>query len=354
MTDFLLNEQNHIKDLPEFDKHSFISFIYDNESGLEGFVAIHRKNKDIPSFGATRMWNYVSDVEALKDALRLSKLMSYKAALAGLNCGGAKGVIINPGSNIDRNKVLEGYAEKINFIKDHFVTGTDVGLTQDDLKVMKAKTPNIVGFNDNSTDFTALGIYHSIKCCFEQVFDEDDVQGRTFAIQGLGKVGSELIKLIYKDAAKIYVSDINPGRIKEIKSLYSNVIPIEPEEIHKQTVDVFSPCALSHSLNSKSITELKCRMVVGGANNQLENESIGDLLFKLGILYAPDYVVNAGGLIAVYDEHENEKYDHQRVLDRVLMIRDTLGQILTKSFKQKKPTNVVANEMAEKIFNSYS
>jgi leucine dehydrogenase len=350
----LFREQDHIRDLPEFDKHSLVTFLHDHKTGMEGFIVIHRKNKDMPSFGATRMWNYVSDLEALKDALRLSKLMSYKAALAGLKCGGAKGVIIQSPNVKNKKEILRAYAEKLTFYKDHFITGTDVGLFQEDLKVMKEKTPNIVGFNDNSTEFTALGLYYSLQCCLEHIYDNSEIAGRTFAIQGVGKVGTELIKLIYNEAGKIYVTDINPDQIAEVVKQFPNVTPVEPADIHKLQVDVFSPCALSHSLNSKSITELKCRIVVGSANNQLENESIGELLHKLGILYAPDYVVNAGGLIAVYDESEHSSYDHKRVLKRVEGIKTTLSSVLTKSYKQRKATNIVANEMAEKIFNKYS
>lgn len=349
----LLIEQQSIKDLPEFDKHVFVSFIYDHKTGMEGFIVIHRKNPLLPSFGATRLWHYDSHTDALKDALRLSKMMSYKAALAGLKCGGAKAVIMQPKELKDHKPFLRAYAERMNFIKDQFVTGTDVGLTQKDLSIMKEETSNIVGFNDNSTEFTALGLYYSIKRCLGEVFEDEEIQGRTFAIQGLGKVGSELLKLIYKDARKIYVSDIDSERVKEIKRQYPNVVSVQPEDIHKQKVDIFSPCALSQSLNSHSINELKCSIIVGGANNQLEHEGIGSLLYKLGILYAPDYVVNAGGLIAIFDEYEHKQYDKKRVGEKVMRIKNVLSKILIESDKKRKATNLIANEMAEQVFSKY-
>jgi leucine dehydrogenase len=353
MMDTGLSEISYIKNISEFDNHTSVSFIYDNESGLESFVAIHRKSKNSPSFGATRMWNYVSDTEALQDALRLSRLMSYKAALAGLNCGGAKGVIINPELKLDKKSILTAYAEKISTMKDSFVTGTDVGLSQDDLKIMKAKAPNIVGFNDNSTKFTALGVYYSIQSCLAEVFGNGDVAGRIFAIQGLGKVGAGVLEYLYPEAATIYVSDINPDQTKEIKKLYPNVIAVRPEEIHKQAVDVFVPCALSHAVNTQSINELNCKIIAGGANNQLESKEMGEILLAHDILYAPDYVANAGGLIAVFDEYENKQYEEERVLQKVMGIKDTLGKIISQSLEKGQPTNSIANQMAEEIFNKY-
>jgi leucine dehydrogenase len=349
------------KDLQEFDNHQLISYIQDEKTGLEGFIVIHRNNSGIPSFGATRFWNYTSDLDALKDALRLSKMMSYKAALAGLNCGGAKAVLIHKENiaqtPVERRELFRKYSERVNFLKGHFVTGTDVGVNQEDLTAMKEGGEYVVGFNDNATKFTAIGVFESIKVCLNEVFDTSELTGRRFAIQGLGKVGAELLKYIYPavgDSGKIYVTDINPDVVNDIVKKYPNVISVNSEDIHKQSVDVFAPCALSHSLNAKTISSMKARIIVGSANNQLVNEEIGVLLYKLGILYAPDYVVNSGGLIAVFDEYINKKYDETRVKDAVMKIPESLKEIIVKSYKQHKATNIVANEMAEKIFNSYA
>lgn len=351
----LRNGQFEIRNLSDYDNHKLVCFLGDTKSGLEGYIAVHRKNPACPSFGATRIWQYETLGDGLKDALRLSKMMSYKAALAGLPCGGAKAVIVDRGnSNGNRKKLLKAYAESVNFLSGNFVTGTDVGLTHEDLKLLREQSPNFVGMNDDAVYYTALGLYHSIQTCLMEVFDNEEIEGKSFAIQGLGKIGSELLKMVYPSAGKIYVSDIDTERIKEIQKDYPKVMPVSPEQIHRQQVDVYCPCALSHSLNSKTISELRCRIIAGGANNQLESEEIGVLLYKLGILYAPDYVVNAGGLISVFDEYQNKKHDPKRVTNAVLKIKDTLDDILIRSYKQHKATNVVANDMAEKIFNNYA
>lgn len=347
--------QDHVRSFPEYDKHHLVTFLHDEASGMAAFVAIHRKNASIPSFGATRLWQYESDTDALRDALRLSRLMSYKAALAGLPCGGAKGVIIDRAGNGNVHEAMfSAYADRIATLKDSFVTGTDVGVAQADLAVMKAHAPNIIGFNDNSTEFTSLGIYHAIRCTLRETFSDDSVTGKTFAIQGLGKIGGALLEQIAPDAARIFVADVDASVATAAAAKYPNVTVVPVPEIHKQIVDVFSPCAVGYAVTTANVAELSCAIVAGGANNQLENDDIGDILYKMGILYAPDYVVNAGGLIAVYDEYENPVYDRERVKEKVVMIEERIQDIIVESRIQKRATNRVANELAEKIFNAYA
>lgn len=346
--------QKEIEALEEFDNHKLIRPIKKSGSNLVGFIAIHRENPKMPSFGATRVWNYDSEVDALKDALRLSKLMSYKAALAGLPCGGAKGVIMKPGFFQSRKKLLYSYAEEVNSLGGKFITGTDVGLQQKDLLLLREKSPYIVGLHVDATKFTGLGIFYSIEVALEEVFRSKSLSERTFAIQGLGKVGGELLSLIYTDAKKIFVSEIDKKLLAKMKKKFPKIEIVSGDHIYEQKVDVFCPCALSHSLNSESIDKLQCKAIIGGANNQLENETIGEKLFAKGILYAPDYVVNAGGLITVVDEFEHEVYEESRVAERVLNIKNTLKNIFEESAKQNRPTNLIANEMAEKIFDTYN
>ena len=191
----------------EFDNHNFVSFLNDPKTGLRGFIAIHRQNGKNPSFGATRMWHYDSDEEAMDDAFRLSRMMSYKSALAGLPYGGGKGVIMLNSHTLnkrERNKLLESYAENVDRLSGQFITGTDVGLTQKDLNVMNKRSKYIVGFNGDSTESTALGIFYAMQTCLERVFGDESVKGRSFAIQGVGKIGSSIIEHIYKDAEKIF------------------------------------------------------------------------------------------------------------------------------------------------------
>lgn len=345
-------EMERVRELPEFDKHYLVTFLHDDATGMEAYVAIHRKSGSVPSFGATRMWHYASDGDGLRDALRLSRLMSYKAALAGLPCGGAKGVILDRGGS-DHLSMLEAYAKNIAMLKETFITGTDVGIKQEDLKLMKQYAPNIIGFNDNSTEFTTLGVYHAIRCALREVFSDDSLQGKTFAIQGLGKIGGAVLDLVAPEAQTVYVADIDDSAFERAKK-YGNVKVVSTEDIHRQSVDVFSPCAMGSAVNMKNVAELDCAIVAGGANNQLESEETGDILHKMGILYAPDFVVNAGGLIAVYDEYENSQYDKERVRSKVVMIEERLQDIITESRLQDRPTNRIAAEMAEATFNSYA
>lgn len=346
-----LTRETQAYSLPEFDNHSLVSFIHDRHTGMEGFIALHRKSK-LPSFGATRLWTYDSHIDGLKDALRLSKIMSYKAALAGLGCGGAKGVIFKQGTK-EKDDFINSYAKQLPFFNDLFITGTDVGLDEDDVIKMRKYSKNVIGLNKNATEFTALGLYHSIKYCAQEVFGSEELEQRPVAIQGMGKIGSALLALLYQETKNIFITDTNQELLEGVVKKYPGVTVVKPNEIHKQLVDIYAPCALSHSLTTQTITKMKCRIVAGGANNQLENDSVGELLHKLGILYAPDYVINAGGLISVFDEYENKDYVYERVFDKVINIKKTLTEIVDKSKKYNKSTHLVANEMAEKIFNQY-
>lgn len=345
-----------VEKLPEYDDHHKVIFLNNPDAGLKGFIAIHRKSKDIPSFGATRLWRYQDEREALSDALRLSRLMSYKAALAGLPCGGAKGTILAPAhlKKEDRAKILLAYAKEVNTLRGTFITGTDVGVSEDDLALMKSVSEFFVGMNGDATEHTALGIYTGMETCFEFLDGASDLTGKTVAIQGLGKVGEALLERVYPKAKKVYAADINTAIVERVQERFPRVSIIAPPEIHKQKIDIYSPCALSNSLNKKNVAELKCRIIAGGANNQLKNEAAGDALFESGVLYAPDYVVNAGGLISIYDEYEHPgRYDQARVKKKVLATRDTLRRILSESASRKISTNRIANEIAEQCFNGY-
>lgn len=349
-----------VSTLEEFDEHRSVSFIYDEKTKLAGVIAIHRANKGIPSFGATRLWRYPSFQEGVSDALRLARLMSYKAALAGLPCGGAKGVIFEQPSFLadaeQRTQMLTHYAERVNLLGRSFVTGTDVGITQDDLRVLGEHSPQIIGFNDNTTEFTAMGVIESIKASLEEAFGDPSIAGRRFAIQGLGKIGSAVVHNLMRDigTGKVYVSDVDPKAVEAVKARHPEVEAVAPDAIHKLEVDVFSPCALSGVLNARSVGEIKAKVVAGGANNQLQREQVGDMLFAKGIVYAPDYVVNAGGIIAIYDEYENPNaYDAVEVKRKVMHIPATLKKIFAESKEAGVAPHRVANTMAERIFNTY-
>lgn len=349
------NSEKLITELEEFDNHKFISFIYDKKLGLKGFIAIHRFNKNYPSFGATRFWDYKSETDALKDALRLSRTMSYKAALAGLPGGGAKAVLmVNGFSAQNKHKILKDYARRVNDLSGKFVTGSDVGLTKEDVKKMRRISRYFVGTKTLPEKFTAQGIYVSIKISLKHLFGSDVIENRSFALQGLGKVGYELLKLLYPEKPTIYVSDIDETKVLKARKEFSKIKVVKADEIYAKSVDVFSPCALSNCINYKNINDLRCKLILGGANNQLENNNISGILHKMGILYIPDYIVNSGGLISVYDEYGNSNPSKRRIKKKVAKISNTLEKILEESSTKKKPPLIIANEIAEKIFESYS
>ncbi|MBU0570250.1 amino acid dehydrogenase [Patescibacteria group bacterium] len=344
-----------VNSLPEFDNHKLVTYFIDKVTGLEGYIAIHRGNRKCPSFGATRFWNYSSKSDALKDVLRLSKMMSYKATMAGLGCGGAKAVIIKNGKTLlNRRDLFRSYAEKVNYFGGKFVTGADVGVTREDILVMRKVSPHFVGIKVEPVRFTALGLLYSIEACLKEIYGSENLENRSIAIQGSGKVGSELLNLLYSKIKNIYMTDINEKTLSSVKKNFPKVKIVHSKDIHTKRVDIFSPCALSNCLNQKTIPQLKCKIIVGGANNQLETESDGKLLHKLGILYAPDYVVNAGGLISVYDEYEYGNSKVKRVTEKVKKIGDTLEKIINESKKMRKTTISIADKMAKRTINSLS
>jgi glutamate dehydrogenase/leucine dehydrogenase len=340
---------SNIEDLSDFDDHRLVTFFQSKKNNLKGYIAIHRGNNKYPAFGATRLWNYPDLNSALIDALKLSKTMSRKAALAGLHCGGAKAVILSNGNVGNRKEFLKSYAEKVNYLGGHFITGADVGIESEDVKTMRRFSPYFVGVKVDPVRFTGLGILYSIQACLKTTFGSEKLEDRTFAIQGVGKIGSELLKLIYPSAKKIYITDIDKSTIKNVKRRFPAVIVTPPLEIYKKKVDIFSPCALGNCLNKKNVNQFNCRIIVGGANCQLESEEIALKLHEKGILYAPDYLVNAGGLISVYDEYEDNNVHIRRIIKRVRKIKNTMKNIILLSKEKDKPTCFIANEMAEKI-----
>jgi len=346
------NDWNGIcESLPEFDQHNSVIYVYDKKTSLRGYIAFHRKGFKIPSFGATRFLKYKDDIDALKDALRLSKLMSYKNALAGLPYGGAKAVLIEPANGKYKKSVLlDEYAKHLERLKGAFITGTDMGLDLEDLKLMKQKTKNLVGLVNNPEKATAQGLFYSLLVVAKHLYSKKTLKDLSFAIQGVGKVGEELLSLVYPFASKIYVSEINIKTLKKVKAKYPNIVTVDFKRIHSQKVDIFCPCAIPNILNSKTVNQIKAKAIVGSANNQLRSTETGDTLHKFGILYCPDYVVNAGGLIAVADEYQNRKPGGLKLEEKVKSIGDRLDKILTLSKKKNKAPIHIANEMAQKIF----
>ena len=337
---------------PEYDKHSHVLCLYDDLTGLRGFIAVHRGGISEPTFGATRLFEYASEEEALRDALRLSRLMSYKSAMAGLPYGGAKAVLMKPKNfNTVRAKYLRSYAERINVLRGGFITGTDVGLTAEDLKTLSKHSPYFVGKGVDSEIPAAEGVVRAMRLGVKNLFGEPSLKGRSVAIQGIGKMGSAVLDQVYKQGAIVYYADVDDTALRRIARIYPRAIRVPSGQIHTVPADVYSPCAMAHSLNKKTIAKLRAKLVCGAANNQLANDTDGDSLHKRGILYLPDYVVNAGGLITVTDEYEHGGKNSARVRDRLRIIESNVSMLLSRSKRTKTPTHRIANIIAEKIFN---
>lgn len=336
----------------EYDEHRKVVFIKDEAFGIEGFISIHRDNNGHPSFGATRIFNYSSIEEALNDSLRLSRLMTYKSLLAGLPYGGAKAVLLPPNpKKIKRENFLQRYAEIISDFGGAVITGADIGVSKEDVKYLKKFSPYFVGIHTNPVKFTVNGIVESMKCAVERIFGSTDLQNRSVAIQGLGKIGSELISQLYGKVALISACDIDPVAVTRIQKKYPKVNIVSPKKIYSEVVDIFSPCAMYGTLNTDSIPLLRCKLIVGGANNQLASESVGEKIQKKGILYSPDFITNSGGLISVTEEFEHESVSSRRIQKKIKSIQKSLTKIFDLSEKNNEPTNSVAIKVAQQMTN---
>lgn len=339
-----------LKKFVEYDRHNKVYRIEDKKTGLVGFIAIHRQRSLFPALGATRLWIYETEDDALRDALRLSRLMSYKSALLGLPYTGAKAVLIK--NNLVKSKrasFFKEYAKMVNELGGKFVTGTDVGVSGEDVANMNKYTDYVIGTQLNPAYYTAIGVFEAIKACLEKIYDNSNLASRSFAIQGLGKSGMSLLDLLYKKSKNIYVSDIDEELNKVAKKKYSKIKVVNPLEIHKQKVDVFSPCALHGTINVNTSKELGCKIICGSANNQLRKKISGIKLRERGILYAPDFVVNAGGLISVVDEFRYGKPDDARIKIKLKNIRESLKLIFDEADRQNEANNVIAFRIAKEL-----
>jgi len=329
-----------------FDNHSSLVSFFDKSTGLKSFVAIHNKYENIPSFGATRIWKYKSEQSAADEAIRLSRLMSYKSALAGLPCGGAKAVILDVFSS--KQKALNAYSQKVNILNGSFVTGADVGIFMQDVIDMKKVSKYMVGTKVDPAKYTVDGMILALKVALKHKFKSDSF-ARTYAIQGMGKIGYGFMKTIYNDASEIYISDIDQLLLSEIYKKYPKVKIVKLKEINKLKVDVFCPCALSDVITERNISFLNCKIILGGANCQLEKDGLADILYNKKILYIPDYVANAGGVISVFSEYEKITLD-SKICQKVKIIEENVDKIISISNKKGVSPLKVSNNIAEEFF----
>lgn len=336
--------------------HEQIVFCRDDASGLKAIIAIHNTNLG-PALGGCRVWNYASEAEALNDALRLSQGMTYKAAVAGLDLGGGKAVIIADTKNIQNRKDLfQAFAEFVHSLSGKYITAEDVGTTVADMDWVRTHTPHVVGISPQfggSGDpslLTAIGVQYGMKACVNKVFGTDSLQGKRILLQGLGHVGYPLLKALIEEGAEVFVTDIDSARVEAVKNELG-VETVSPNDIFDLEADIFCPCALGAIINDNTIDRLKVQIIAGSANNQLADYSKhGQMLLDKGIIYAPDYVINGGGLINV--SHEIKGYNKENALKDCKNIFNTITEVLSMSEKEKIPTMDAANKMAEKRIHS--
>ncbi len=341
----------------EFDHHEQVIFCHDQATGLKAIIAIHNTHRG-PSLGGCRMYPYTSDEEALNDVLRLSKGMTYKSAITNLPLGGGKSVIIGDPRRDKTPELMRAMGTAVERLGGRYIVAEDSGTSVADMLLMGAITQHVSGIaekcdaegNCRSGDpspMTARGTFVGIQAAVNHRLGRTDLEGIRVAIQGVGNVGHHLAKQLHDAGAKLFVSDINHTAVDQMVSELG-ATAVANEAIYDQEVDVFAPCALGAIINDQTIPRLRASIVAGAANNQLAEKRHGEALAKKGILYAPDYVINAGGVIDVCYERSNVAQD--QIIKQVDAIGETLHEIFTRAEAQHKPTYELADQIAEERF----
>jgi leucine dehydrogenase len=326
--------------------HEQIVLAHDPSAGYRGIIAIHSTILG-PALGGTRFWSYANDEEAIVDALRLARGMTYKNAVAGLNLGGGKAVIIGDNKTKSRELIFRAHGRFVESLGGRYITAEDVGTSTADMDYVHMETKNVSGLAGRSGDpspVTAHGVFRAIQASAKDRWGKDDIANRTVAVQGCGHVGYFLAKELHEAGAKLVVTDIDPERVKRVVAEFG-ARPVAPEEIYGVQADLFAPCALGAIVNDKTIPQLKVEIVAGAANNQLLEERHGDELERKGILYAPDYVANAGGVINVYSELAG--WTSARAFRKADEIYDTVLRVFSIARQDKVPTYQAADRLAE-------
>jgi leucine dehydrogenase len=333
--------------LLEEHEHEQVSLVYEPSSGYRGIIAIHDTTLG-PALGGTRFWHYATDREALIDCLRLARGMTYKAAVAGLNLGGGKSVIIGDNKIRNREPIFRAHGRHVKALHGRYITAEDVGTSVSDMEFIKAETDHVTGLIGKSGDpspVTAFGVYRGIKACARHRYGDHELRGKTVAIQGCGHVGYNLAELLYKEGAELVVTDIDATKIEKVVKDFE-ARAVKPDEIYGVQAHVFAPCALGGIINDQTLAQLKVDIVAGGANNQLAEERHGDMLEEKGITYAPDYVINAGGLVNVNAELEG--WTMERARNKAGEIYDTILMVFDIAAEESMPSYKAADRLAER------
>ncbi len=326
--------------------HEQVSVYYEPSSGYRGIIAIHSTVLG-PALGGTRFWSYRTDEEALIDALRLSRGMTYKAAVAGLNLGGGKSVIIGDNRTPRREALFRAHGRHIEALGGRYITAEDVGTSTADMEFIKAETDHVTGLIGKSGDpspVTAYGVYRGMKACARHRWGADSLTGKTVALQGCGNVGYHLARLVRAEGAELVATDIDPERVKRVVD-ECGARAVAPDDIYGAAAEIFAPCALGAVINDGTLPRLRAEIVAGGANNQLAEERHGDALEQRGITYAPDYVINGGGLINVNAELNG--WTMERARAKAGEIYDTILRVFEIAKEEGLPSYRAADRLAE-------
>lgn len=334
--------------------HEQLLMYSDSVAKLKAIIAIHDTTLG-PACGGTRIWPYESEEAAINDVLRLSRAMTYKSAVADVALGGGKAVIIADPHSDKTEGMMRAFGRFVDTLGGRYLTTTDVGSTGRDLEYMHQETPHVMGLpttvggSGDTSVMTGLGIYMGMKACANEVWGSDSLTGKTVAMQGFGKVAFQTAHHLLKENAHLVVTDVYQGALDKARDLGLNVV--EPEEIYDVDCDIFSPCALGGVLNQNTVPRLKTKVIAGGANNQLLTDTDGEEIHRRGILYAPDYVINAGGIINISAEI-GSTYSPERAREKTERIYEIMSKVIHTSKLEEIPTSLAADKLAEERINS--
>ena len=326
--------------------HEQLLLSHDPSCGYLGIIAIHDTTLG-PALGGTRFWQYESTDEAVTDALRLARGMTYKAAVAGINLGGGKAVIIGDNKRADREALFRAHGRFVETLNGRYITAEDIGTSPADMEYIKLETDHVAGLLGLSGDpspVTAYGVYVGMKAAAKVRWGSDSLAGRTVAVQGAGKVAQSLCRHLREEGVKLVITDIDREKLKRVAA-ESGAATVAPDAIYDQAADVYAPCALGAVINDDTLARLKVEIIAGAANNQLAEDRHGDELESRGILYAPDYVINGGGVINVYGELH--RWTAERAQKKAGEIYETLLRIFEIARRERIPTYRAADRLAE-------
>ena len=340
-----------------FDAHEGVHFFHDEPTNLKCLIAVHSTHRG-PSAGGCRMWRYDGFESMATDALRLSQGMSYKNAMADLPLGGGKAVIWGNPRTDKSTALFEAFGRAVDALGGRYWTAEDVGVSPADMAAARTQSRYVAGLNEGDaasgdpSPVTARGVFLGIKACLRQVFGDDSVEGRTVAVQGVGHVGAYLCDYLHEAGAKLVITDVNANALREVSDK-TGAEAVEPDDIYSVEADVFSPNALGSVINPETLPRLKSRIIAGGANNQLSIPEMGEGLVSSGIVYAPDYVINGGGIINVAAEISG-RYEPEWINQKLSTLIDTLSGVLEEAKRTGRSTNSVADAIARARINRVS